>query len=135
LSVRRGLLVIVLVLAGCAVAQTPQPPTNLGVKNDTTVSVTVVVNGTSVGDVPPASAQASFDTANLPPLPWTVVLRGPTGLELATMHTGPYQAATTGYASFDVSCGTLLVWTGATEPSPPDQLEAGSPAPLPTCGP
>ena len=131
---RRGLLVVLFMLAGCAVSRTAQPLTNLGVRNATTVSVTVVVNGNTVGEVPPGGAQASIDSAGLPPQPWTVVLRGPSGLELGTMLSGPYAVSTTESASFDWPCGSLFVWTGDTDPSPPDLAVEDSPAPSPACG-
>ncbi len=133
---RRLALGIVLTLAACVVAPTSQPPTSLGIRNDTSVALTVVVNGTQVAAIGPGEVQSSVDAASLPPLPWTVKAQAPSGLALGTMLTGPYQANDIESAVFALACGTITIWTGASAPPSPLDLPAEASAlPPPTCGP
>ena len=126
-----------LLIAGCA---TPQPsPTpavmpsasssgpDLGIWNETTLVVTLVVNGQSVGDLPPAGPAPtgpapSIDVAALPPLPWHVEARSPSGRTLTSLEVRPsdVQGDANHYSyAFDrvnLSCGLLTIWASYWQP-------------------
>ena len=133
---RQGVLGIVFMLAACVVAPTSQPLTNLGIRNDTTETLTLVVNGVRLADIAPGEVQASVATTGLPPLPWTITAHTRSGLALGTMLIGPYQANDSASAFFTWVCGTITIWTGASAPPSPLDLPAeASPPPLRPCDP
>ena len=68
---------------------------NLGVANETTLTVTIVVNGQPVGDFPASGPYPTIDIAALPPLPWTVEARAPSGRVLTSMTVKPGDIRTT----------------------------------------
>lgn len=134
---RHALLVPVFLLVACQAVPSMAPP-NLGIANDTTVTVTLLVNGVSVGDVAPGGAEPTVDGSAVPPLPWTVTVRSASGRILGTMFAGTTTGNGTFSAEFgDLACGRVTVWVGATEPSkpasPPGGESSGS-SPIP-CGP
>jgi len=133
--VRTAAIVLALAVAACGAYASPSPgnqepnPT-LGVANGTTLIVTVVVNGRPVGVFPPGEAGPGVDPAALPPLPWAVEARSPTGRVLTSMRVEPGQVTTTtvpGVAvqhsgtmgRVDLSCGRLTIWAGDVQPSGP----------------
>lgn len=117
------LILMGLVVAGCASSPPASPLTSLGVANDTTLALTVLVNGQSVASLPPGGSEEG--SANLPPRPWTVTAQAPSGRVLATMTVGPGPAdpAGSGYgqngmsAQFPLTCGWIRMWTGNARPS------------------
>ena len=131
------MLVPAFLLAACQAVPTVARP-NLGIANDTSVTVTLFVNGASLGDVPPGSVEPTVDEAALPPLPWTVTVRSASGQVLGTMFAGSAAGNGTFSAQFgDLACGQVTVWIGATEPAEPAS-PPGGPSPgssLTPCGP
>jgi hypothetical protein len=132
---RRAVVVLALALAACD-GSASQPPASdpsnptLGVSNGTTLVVTLVVNGKPVGMFPPGGPGPTIDVAALPPLPWTVDARSPSGRVLTSMRVEPGQVTTTtvpGVAiqhsgtmgRVDLSCGRLTIWAGDVQPSGP----------------
>lgn len=130
---RRGtVLLAVVLLMGCA-SISPAPstgPVTLGVSNGTTLAVSLFVNGRHVGDFVPGRPEPAIDPASLPPLPWSVEARSPSGRVLTTMAVrqgevsstiGPDGAITyTGAVGrVDLSCGRLTIWAGDVPPSGP----------------
>jgi hypothetical protein len=111
----------------------------LGIENGTPLAVTVFVNGKSVGTATPDVAMAPIDVLNLPPMPWTVEARAPSGRVLTTMNvkagdvsatTDPSGNLETGgtIGRVDLSCGRITIWAGYSEPSgPAPPSPAGSP--------
>ena len=85
------MLVPVFLLAACQAVPTVAPP-NLGIANDTSVTVTLFVNGASLGDVPPGSVEPTVDEAALPSLPWTVTVRSASGQSWGRCSPGPPRA-------------------------------------------
>lgn len=86
----------------------------LGISNGLTVAVTLVVNG-SVVDTVPAGAQQSPVGAALPPLPWAVEAKSPSGRVLLTLEVpeGTYVSSTSGKgARADLACGRLDLYVG-----------------------
>jgi len=135
-------LVLGLVIAGCsAVPGSPSAAEHprLGVSNGTTLSVTLVVNGRTVGTIDPGGPEPSFDAASLPDVPWSVEARSPSGRLLTSMTVKPGDVWSTArpggavessgaYARVDLSCGTLRIWAGDVLPSGPvPPSPAGSP--------
>jgi hypothetical protein len=135
---RLAAMVIPLGLAGCASlggAATPGTPESppgapasssgepmkLSIQNGTTIEVTLVVNGVVIEKLPPGDYEDSIK-ADLPPLPWTVETRSPSGRVLSTMTVkegdyvtgnGPTGGMARGDAvRVDLSCGRLDVWYG-----------------------
>ena len=108
----------------------PSPRVHLGISNGTTLDVTLVVNGQRVADYPTDGSQLpAIDDAALPPLPWDVEVRSPSGRVLTSMHVDVGQVSTTTDASgnivghtgrigeADLSCGRLIVWAGDFTPT------------------
>ena len=125
-------------LAGCAAPLPSSPRPKLGVANGTTLTVTLVVNGQHAGDFPSGGPAPTIDVAALPPLPWNVEARSPSGRVLTSMQVRPGDVQTTigpGGASeygsimfgrVDLSCGRITIWAGDVPPS--------GPAPPPSTG-
>lgn len=102
----------------------PSPsPTPLSISNGTTISVTLVVNGTVVETVAPGGYEDPVKAA-LPSLPWSIETRSPSGRTLSRLivHAGDVVYTTpdaSGHSSakgdavrVDLSCGRLDVWSG-----------------------
>ena len=122
-----------LMLAGCAGPapavsptpnQTPVPPTPvatlppLSISNTTTLVVTLVLNDQPIVTVPAGVQFDPVPALGLPPLPWAVEARSPSGRVLVSMtvragdvRIGPNSAQ--GDANrVDLSCGRLDIWAG-----------------------
>jgi hypothetical protein len=147
----RSFVVAVLVaglLGGCVPAgganpSSPLPSssgteTTLSIENDTTIAVTLVVNGKVIETVP-AGGYENPVKAELPALPWNVETRSPSGRVLSSMtvHSGDVWQTTDpnggGEANgdavrVDLSCGRLDVWSG-----PPLLGPAPDPGPSGDC--
>jgi hypothetical protein len=131
-------------LAGCATPLPSTPPAtsvvspspgssllnpSLSVSNGTTLTVTLVVNGQRVGDFPPRGPGPTVDVAALPPLPWNVEARSPSGRVLTSMQVAPGEVQSADSAvhtipmrRVDLSCGRLTIWAGDFPPSGPPPL-------------
>jgi hypothetical protein len=107
---------------------TPSPPAlTLSVDNRTTITVTLVVNGSAIRYVSPGALEDPI-TASLPDLPWTVELRSPSGRILTGMKvkpgdttdalTGTGRTMTGDVARVHLPCGFLAVWAGPQLESP-----------------
>jgi hypothetical protein len=103
-------------LAACAAG--PGGPTNspysVSVRNFTTIPIAIAVNGTVLEAVPAGTVEDPIK-APLPPRPWEVEARSPSGRVLATMTVGPndslsYNEGRAGMA--DLACGRVVIWTG-----------------------
>ena len=103
---------------------------SLGISNGTTLAVTLFVNGKRVAYYPPGGPPPTIDPASLPPLPWIVEARSPSGRVLTSMQVKPGEVQTTAlpgfgvehsapFARVDLSCGRLTIWAGDIEPSGP----------------
>jgi hypothetical protein len=101
---------------------TPAFSDPLQVNNGTRLAVTVLVNGRVISTVEPRGV-AEFPPEGLPPVPWNIELRSPSGRllldlvvrpEMVTRATGTGgQVSLTGAAArMDLSCGRLDVWVG-----------------------
>jgi hypothetical protein len=121
--VRDGVFTTILatLALGCGLFS-PLSERPLEVANGTTLPITLVVNGEPAMVVPPKSS-ASIPGADLPPMPWHVSVRTPTGRELGTIGIGADDVArTTGPDAersqqgaglrLDLSCGRLDIWVG-----------------------
>jgi hypothetical protein len=95
----------------------------LHVNNGTRLAVTVLVNGQVIRTVGPLSGVVEIPPEGLPPVPWNVDVRSPSGRllldlivrpEVVTRATGMGgQVSLTGAAArVDLSCGRLDVWVG-----------------------
>lgn len=123
--------VLALLLGGCGVLghASPDPSVRpkLGVSNGTTLTVTLFVNGYRTADFPPGGPEASFDVDTLPPLPWTVEARSPSGRVLTSMEVEPGDVTISSFPGgdaltgtmgrIDLSCGSLRIWAGDIGPS------------------
>jgi hypothetical protein len=102
---------------------------DLVVSNQTTLTVTLVVNGAVARAVQPQT-QEIVSTSDLPPLPWSVETRMPGGrvLSLMTVRAGDVWE-TNGPGGgremhgdavrVDLSCGRLDMWSGPPLLGPP----------------
>ncbi len=146
-------LLVAMTLSACsgggnALAPSPSasPRVHLGISNGTTLDVTLFVNGQRVADYPPGGGPPpSIDDAALPPLPWDVEARSPSGRVLTSMHVEPGQVSSStdasGYGTHtgrvgevDLSCGRLMIWAGdfiptGGGPPPPSPGTPGDCAP------
>lgn len=95
----------------------------LSIANGTTIAVTLVVNGTVVETVAPGGYQDPVPPTEMPPLPWQVEARSPSGrlLSSLTVHQGDvWQQSTPSGGTLlhgdavraDLSCGRLDIWSG-----------------------
>jgi len=110
------MLVLAVLLAGCAGGASPSASTGsvrLSVANFTTIPVTLVVNGAVIEIVAPGVAEDP-GKAPLPPLPWSVETRSPSGRVLSTMTVKPGDSAGSfgGAVRADLTCGRLDIWSG-----------------------
>ena len=94
----------------------------LNIENDTTIAVTLVVNGKVIETVPAGGYEDPIK-AELPGLPWNVETRSPSGRVLSSMtvmqatsgrQPSPTAACETkgDAVRVDLSCGRLDVWSG-----------------------
>ena len=145
---RGALLLLVLGaigIAGCqAITRTPSATAGpigqfggrpvLGISNGTPMVVTLYLNGRVV-----ETGLEPIDFASLPPLPWRVEARSPSGRVLTSMQvtTGDVWSTTDpsgnvetngAMGRVDLSCGRITIWAGYYAPSgPPPASPAGSP--------
>jgi hypothetical protein len=112
------------VLAACSALLGPSPTqaVNLGISNETTLTVTLVVNGAVIATFAPGTASSAI-SAPLPDLPWMVEARSPSGRVLTslTVHAGDVtstegpdgmSSSRSDGARVDLSCGRLDIWAG-----------------------
>ncbi len=112
------------VLAGCSTLLGPSPAQlpNLGISNETTLTVTLAVNGAVIATFAPGTASSAI-SAPLPELPWIVEARSPSGRVLTslTVHAGDVtstegpdgkSSSRSDGARVDLSCGRLDIWAG-----------------------
>jgi hypothetical protein len=133
---------LAIVLAGCAASgpSSPNPSARpkLGVSNGTTLTVAIFVNGGRLADVPPGGPERPLDVDSLPPLPWTVEARSPSGRVLTSMAVKPGDVTTSSspggneetgaMGRVDLSCGRLTIWAGDVLPlGPAPASPPGSP--------
>jgi hypothetical protein len=118
---------VAIVLAGCGSLLPPAPgespyDVQIRVANGTELDVTVVVNGTVVGEAP-AQADVTIGPEGLPTKPWSVEARSPSGRILLSFTVIPGQVTRTtakdgsvrmsGAGSrADLMCGRLDVFVG-----------------------
>ena len=87
------------------------------VSNDTTITVSVAVNGTAVRIVQPRT-QETLLVRDLPPQPWVVEARTTSGRVLSSMTVRPGDVQESGNVlkgdavRVDLSCGRLDMWSG-----------------------
>jgi len=97
--------------------------------NQTTLTVTLVVNGAVARTVRPQTQEIVF-AKDLPPLPWSVETRSPSGRVLSRMTVRAGDASETSLPGggrevkgdavrVDLSCGRLDVWSGPPLAGPP----------------
>jgi serine/threonine protein phosphatase PrpC len=136
--------VAALVAAFPSAEPAPRQPA-LGIANGTNMTVTVLVNGQSIGTFPPGGPQSSIGGPGLPALPWTVEARTSSGRLLTSMDVRPgsvwattrpdgavEEAGTMGRV--DLSCGRLTIWAGDVMPSG-GPIPSGSPGTPGDCAP
>jgi len=101
----------------------PPDSMSLAVNNGTTLTVSLVVNGSLIANLDPAtclgcSEDDAVPASLLPPLPWQAEVRSATGRVLVslTVHEGDveYEASSSkGDANrVDLSCGRIDIWSG-----------------------
>jgi hypothetical protein len=135
----RGIVAVLLAVAlgACNLTTGAATHVSLGISNGTTLAVTLFVNGERVASYPPGGPPPTIDPASLPPLPWIVEARSPSGRVLTSMQVklGDIQATalpnggveySSQFGRVDLSCGRLTIWAGDIEPS--------GPAPEPSSG-
>jgi hypothetical protein len=116
-------VIAVAVALGCGAGGASAPPSGLSIANGTTLTVTLLVNGTVVGTFAPGVERDPIPATDLPALPWQVEARSPSGRVLTSMAVRPGDVwATTGPSGqgemkgdavrVDLSCGRLDIWSG-----------------------
>jgi hypothetical protein len=105
------------------------PNPNLAVSNGTTLTVTVLVNGQRIGDFPPDRPDPNVDVAGLPPLPWNVEVRSPSGRLIVAfpVRRGSEPQYNSAAVFVDLSCGRLWLSVGAVVPDAPVPPSPGKP--------
>jgi hypothetical protein len=131
-------------VAGCVAggasspASSPSPDQiGLGVVNGTDLQVTILVNGTALRTFAPHTFDKAILMSALLPLPWVVEALTSSGRLLVTMTADPGdvqgpaeigQLHSAQYRQLDLSCGQLIMWTGADQPSGGGVPDSGSPS-------
>jgi hypothetical protein len=110
-----------LLVATCSPAPTGDAH-DLVVSNQTTLAVTLAVNGTVIRTIQPKT-QETVLVKELPPLPWAVEARASSGRVLTSMAVRPGDVWETSMPDgstqlkgdavrVDLSCGRLDIWSG-----------------------
>ena len=139
-AIGRGVLLLVLV-TGCGpivpIGVVPSPSVgadgNVHVSNGTTLDISIVVNGLSIGTVR-AGDEIAIESSRLPGLPWAVEARSPSGRLILPWHVGvgQIQKALDGTgasaATATLTCGVFTIRIGAIgdtgpDPNPPDSCD------------
>lgn len=114
-----GILAVAM-LAGCTNSLSTTPPSasaaeteTLNASNETTIAVTLVVNGLVVETIAPGDREEPI-TAPMPALPWSVEARSPSGHVLAALdvRAGDVAGSHGRAVRTDLSCGRLDLWAG-----------------------
>ena len=124
----RLVLAIAWIATACSTPPASQRSISIGGLNSTPVAVSVVVNGSKLVELAPVSRIPVLE-ARLPPLPWSVVLRLPSGRVIGTMNVPADFPDGATFTTTDLSCGRVMLWVGsepASGPAPPSQ-PAGAP--------
>jgi hypothetical protein len=120
-SVRRtiamaGLCAVIAV--GCADrGVVPPGAMKLSISNQSTLAVTLVVNGTVIETIAPGQVD-DVSAQRLPRLPWDAHVLSPSGRDLLqlTVHEGDVRAGPSFNAGvgvrIDLSCGRIDLWSG-----------------------
>jgi hypothetical protein len=131
-----ALWLVAVAFVACSAASASPPATSsgglptLGVSNGTSLDVTLVVNGATVAVYPARGPAPSLGPGALPPLPWSVEARSPSGRVLTSMTVttagsttvfsdGTVEHVGAGMGRVDLSCGRLTIWAGDVIPSGP----------------
>jgi hypothetical protein len=111
------LTILLVVLAGCDKGAVAPTDMSLDVMNTSTLTVTLVVNGSKVDDI--AAGQSDHVVAaRLPALPWNAQVLSPTRRELLqlTVHAGDVRVTDQSLSGVghrvDLSCGRIDLWSG-----------------------
>jgi hypothetical protein len=121
-SVRRtiamaGLCAVIAV--GCADrGVVPPGAMKLSISNQSTLAVTLVVNGTVIETIAPGQVD-DVPAQRLPSLPWNAQVLSPSGRDLLqlTVHAGDVREVPESFsagdgARIDLSCGRIDLWSG-----------------------
>jgi hypothetical protein len=101
----------------------PPDSMSLAVNNTSTLTVSLVVNGTLIASLDPGACLGCTDDSAvpaslLPPLPWQAEVRSPSGRVLVslTVHAGDVSngnsSARGDGGRVDLSCGRIDLWSG-----------------------
>ena len=116
--------VLCVLLAGCtALGTVPDSAMSLSIQFGTTLVVTLVVNGRPVATLAPGDCigcqlDDGIAASRLPPLPWQVEARSPSGRVLVSIPVRQGDVIRTADSwkgdavRVDLSCGRLDVWSG-----------------------
>ena len=121
-------LAVAFVVAGCSIlpagtSVVPASSMTLNVSNGSTLAVSLVVNGAVVDEIGPHDTRSDIPASKLPPLPWSVEVRSPSGRMLVSLDVRDGDVASfsepgggagvRGDAQrVDLSCGRIDVWSG-----------------------
>jgi hypothetical protein len=119
---------VLALVATCSPAPTAAAR-DLVVSNETTLAITLAVNGVVIRSVQ-AHMQESVLVKDLPPQPWLVEARTPSGRVLSSMTVRPGDVSETKLPDgstqvkgdavrVDLSCGRLDMWSGPPLLGPP----------------
>ena len=106
-----------LVVAACQSGVVPPEQMKLDVSNETTIPVSLVVNGASVHALAPGEA-VELASNQLPPLPWDAQVQTVSGRMLVHLRVNAgdvfaRENANGGDAArIDLSCGRIDLWSG-----------------------
>jgi hypothetical protein len=115
--------VLLALVTACSPAPTDEAH-DLAVSNQTALAITLAVNGVVVRTIQPHT-QDPVLAGDLPPLPWLVEARTPSGRVLSSMTVRPGDVWETGSemkgdaVRVDLSCGRLDIWSGPPLLGPP----------------
>jgi hypothetical protein len=110
-------LLVVLVVSACSASAGSSSLPNLSYSNQTTLTLSMSVNGTEVETLIPGAA-GEVSSSRLPNLPWKVEAKTSKGRVVATMTVKEGDVVISSGAAkgdgvrVDLSCGRLDIWSG-----------------------
>jgi hypothetical protein len=103
-----------LVVTACS-AKVPPPP--IGIANQSSLPVTLIVNGSSVMTLMPGFETAAIDPGTLPALPWHIEVQIGDGQGHILADVTADGTAVSSVSSWSSTCGVVTIWWARSAPS------------------
>jgi hypothetical protein len=109
-----GMFLCSLVVAACSAKA---PPPSIGIANQSSLTVTLVVNGSPVTTLMPGFETAAIDPGTLPALPWHIEVQIGDGQGQILADVTGDGTAVNSVSSWSSTCGVVTIWWARGAPS------------------